>query len=113
MRQLTPLEIKRIKLLTEKSVELCLIEPTETGLGKSIMDATSSVRAYLKAKKIHDFEIQKQGQESKIQVTSYLIGTNGLINSMASLYRPNTKKGDPRIWFKGLGNYSNAKTFLE
>lgn len=112
MRQLTPLEIKRIKLLTEKSVELCLIEPTETGLGKSIMDATSSVRAYLKAKKIHDFEIQKQGQESKIQVTSYLIGTNGLINSMASLYRPNTKKGDPRIWFKGLGNYSNANDIL-
>jgi hypothetical protein len=40
MRQLTTVEINRIKLLTEKSVELTLIEPTENGLQKSIMDAT-------------------------------------------------------------------------
>ncbi len=49
MRKLTTLEIERIKLLTEKSVELCLIEPTETGLEKSIMDATGSVRTYLRS----------------------------------------------------------------
>ena len=55
MRQLTTLEIERIKILTENSVELCLIEPTETGLVKSIMDATGSVRNFLKSKKIHDF----------------------------------------------------------
>ncbi|MEY3426349.1 MAG: hypothetical protein RL679_1707, partial [Bacteroidota bacterium] len=29
-----------------------------------------------------------------------------------SLYRPNTKNGDPRIWFKGLGNYSKANDVL-
>ena len=112
MRQLTNLEINRIKLLTEKSVELCLIEPTGTGLEKSIMDATGSVRTYLKANNIHDFELQKQGQESKIQIASFLFGTNELINSVASLYRPNTKKGDPRIWFKGLGEYSKANDIL-
>jgi hypothetical protein len=112
MRQLTTLEINRIKLLTEKSVELCLIEPTGTGLEKSIMDATGSVRTYLKASNIHDFELQKQGQESKIQIASYLIGANELINSLASLYRPNTKNGDPRIWFKGLGAYSKANDIL-
>ncbi len=112
MRQLTNLEINRIKLLTEKSVELCLIEPTGTGLEKSIMDATGSVRTYLKANNIHDFELQKQGQESKIQIASFLFGTNELINSVASLYRPNTKKGDPRIWFKGLGAYSKANDIL-
>jgi len=49
MRQLTTLEINRIKLLTENSVELTLIQPTETGLLKSIMDATGSVRAFLKS----------------------------------------------------------------
>ncbi len=112
MRQLTTLEINRIKLLTEKSVELCLIEPTGTGLEKSIMDATGSVRAYLKANNIHDFELQKQGQESKIQINSFLISSDSLVNSVASLYRPNTKKGDPRIWFKGLGTYSNANDIL-
>ena len=112
MRQLTTLEIDRIKLLTEKSVELCLIEPTGTGLEKSIMDATGSVRTYLKANNIHDFELQKQGQESKIQITSFLISSDSFVNSVASLYRPNTKKGDPRIWFKGLGSYSNANDIL-
>ncbi len=112
MRQFTTLEINRIKLLTENSVELTLIEPTETGLVKSIMDATGSVRLFLKSKNIHDFEIQKQGQESKVLVNSVLLGTDAIVNSVASLYRPNTKKGDPRIWFKGLGSYANANDIL-
>ena len=112
MRQLTPIEIDRIKILTENSVELCLIEPTETGLVKSIMDATGSVRNFLKTKGIHNFELQNQGQESKVQITSKLIDSDKVINSLASLYRPNTKNGDPRIWFKGLGNYSEANDIL-
>ena len=112
MRQLTEIEIERIKILTENSIELCLIEPTETGLQKSIMDATGSVRNFLKSKNIHDFALQNQGQESKIQITSKLITSSNLENSVASLYRPNTKNGDPRIWFKGLGNYSKANDVL-
>lgn len=112
MRQLTKVEIERIKFLTEKSVEVTLIEPTGTGLEKSIMDATGSVRAYLKDKNIHDYELQNQGQDSKIQVNSYLVSPDGLIKSIASLYRPNTKKGDPRIWFKGLGSYAKANDIL-
>ena len=112
MRQLTNLEISRIKLLTEKSVELCLIEPTRTGLEKSIMDATGSVRTYLKANSIHDYELQKQGVENKTQVSSFLIESTQLTHSIGSLYRPNTKKGDPRIWFKGLGHYSKPNDIL-
>ena len=112
MRQLSEIEIDRIKILTENSVELCLIEPTETGLQKSIMDATGYVRNFLKSKKIHDFTLQNQGQESKIQITSKLITSSNLENSVASLYRPNTKNGDPRIWFKGLVNYSKANDVL-
>lgn len=112
MRQLSTVEINRIKLLTEKSVELTLIEPTENGLQKSIMDATGSVRTYLKSKLVHDFDLQKQGPENKIQIASQLISADGLVSSVASLYRPVTKKGDPRIWFKGLGNYADANDIL-
>jgi hypothetical protein len=112
MRPLSTVEISRIKLLTEKSVELTLIEPTENGLQKSIMDATGSVRTYLKSKLVHDFDLQKQGPESKIQIPSYLISVDGLVSSVASLYRPITKKGDPRIWFRGLGNYAEANDIL-
>lgn len=112
MRQLTAIEIDRIKLLTEKSVELCLIEPTQTGLNKSIMDATGSVRTYLQTKAIHDFALQNQGQDDKVLVKSTLISSFGIIPSSASLYRPITKNGDPRIWFKGLGSYAVANDIL-
>lgn len=112
MRQLTTFEKDRIKILTEKSVELCFIEPTETGLEKSIMDATGSVRNYLRANEIHDYDLQKQGPDYKIQIQSYFITSDGVIKSLASLYRPITKKGDPRVWFKGLGFYANAKDIL-
>lgn len=112
MRQLTSIEIDRIKILTENSIELCLIEPTETGLIKSIMDATGSVRNFLKSKNIHDFGLQNQGQESKVQIVTKFIESDKFANSIASLYRPNTKNGDPRIWFKGLGNYSKANDIL-
>jgi hypothetical protein len=112
MRQLSNLEINKIKLLTENSVELCLIEPTKTGLEKSIMDATGSVRVFLKNNNIHDYELQKQGTDFKIQVEALLISQQDVKQSVTSLYRPNTKKGDPRIWFKGLGAYSNPNDIL-
>lgn len=112
MRQLSKVEIERIKLLTEKSVEVALLEPTATGLGKSIMDATGSVRAYLKTQNIHDYALQRQEPEHKVLINAYLITSNRIINSVASLYRPNTKKGDPRIWFKGLATYAKANDIL-
>lgn len=112
MRQLTELEIERIKILTENSIELCLIEPTQTGLVKSIMDATGSVRSFLKSKNIHDFYSQGQGPEHKVLIQSVLVTSSVFIPSSASLYRPNTKKGDPRIWFKGLGQYARANDIL-
>lgn len=112
MRQLSPAEINKIKILTENSVELTLIEPTETGLKKSIMDATGPVRNYLKEKNLHDYSIQKQGQENKIQIAAFLIEDGKLSPSIASLYRPNTKNGDPRIWFRGLPVYAKANDAL-
>lgn len=112
MRQLSAIEVDRLKILTQNSVELTLIEPTLTGLEKSIMDATGMVRMFLKSKGIHDYEFQKQGQENKVLRTAFFINVNGLTNSVASLYRPNTKKGDPRIWFKGLGEYAKANDIL-
>jgi hypothetical protein len=56
VRKLTDEEQEKIKLLTKNQVSLTLIEPTENGLKKSIMDATGSVRSYLKSENIHDYE---------------------------------------------------------
>jgi hypothetical protein len=115
MRQLTKLEIDRIKILTEKSVELCLIEPTGTGLEKSIMDATGSVRTYLKASNIHDYELQKQGaKEHGVYVKTNLVIETKLIETNTSLYRPKAKgkSGDPRIWISKLPELVNANDIV-
>lgn len=112
MRQLSELEIDRIKILTENSVEVTLIEPTKTGLEKSIMDATGPVRSYFKTKGVHDYGSQGQGTENKVVIKSYLVEQDQLIYSQASLYRPTTKKGDPRIWFKGLGSYAQPNEII-
>ncbi|WP_332732640.1 MvaI/BcnI family restriction endonuclease [Flavihumibacter sp.] len=108
MRELTSSEIDKIKILTENSVELTLIEPTATGLEKSIMDATGPVRNYLRNKHLHDYELQGQGPEEKVLIDSFFVKEDQLLPSVASLYRPQTKKGDPRIWFKGLGAYAKS-----
>ena len=112
MRQLSTSELEKIKILTENSIELCLIEPTQTGLEKSIMDATGPVRLFLKENNIHDYQYQNQGPDNKTIIKSYFIERDALTTSAASLYRPNTKKGDPRIWFKGLPTYAKPNDVL-
>ncbi len=97
MRVLTSAEQAKIKLLTKNQVSLTLIEPTETGLKKSIMDATGNVRSFLKENNIHDYDVQGQGPENKVLIDTKIYVDFHIINSQASLYRPQTKKGDPRI----------------
>lgn len=102
MRNLTKNEQDKLKLLTKNQISLGLIEPTETGLKKSIMDATGSVRSFLKSESIHDYEIQNQGPTNKVVVPAVIHTGYETISSQASLYRPKTKQGDPRIWFYKL-----------
>lgn len=112
MRKLTSTEQNKIKLLTKNQVSLTLIEPTETGLKKSIMDATGSVRNYLKDENIHDYESQKQGPDSKIMIPTIIHTGFKTIKSKASLYRPITKSGDPRIWFYSLTKVADPNDII-
>ncbi len=112
MRSLNHFEEQNLKVLTENSVSLTLIEPTENGLKKSIMDATGTVRNYLKRTNYHDYNLQLQGTENKVIIGAIIYDENYLFNSRTSLYRPQTKKGDPRIWFSGLTKHSKANDIL-
>lgn len=112
MRKLSKHEEERLKLLTKNSVTVTLIEPTQNGLKKSIMDATGTVRNYLKSNGIHDYALQKQGQESKIILQGIIYDETKTYKSRISLYRPNTKKGDPRIWFSGLTKHASPNDIL-
>jgi len=106
MRKLTKAEQKKLKYLTQNSVSLTLIQPTETGLHKSIMDATGPVRNYLKSNDVHDYSSQGQGKKHKVLLDSFIIKENKLLKKKTSLYRPKSKDGDPRIWVYGLKSHA-------
>lgn len=82
MRKLTPIEETRLRALTSMSVEVSLLEPTETGLKKSILDATFPVRRYLRDNQLHDYENQRQGPENKTLIPSSLLNVKIVIPSI-------------------------------
>lgn len=116
LRQLTDIERERMKRLTAESVDITLLQPTRTGLGKAIMDATASVRNYLKETGLHDFDLQGRGaRENGVKLDAYLLRETGLVETKVSLYKPEAKpnkEGDPRIWFYGLPAYAQADDML-
>jgi len=112
MRILSDSEQIKIKILTKNQISLALIEPTETGLKKSIMDATGPVRNFLKENNIHDYDLQKQGPEHKIIINAKIYAEFTVTSSNASLYRPITKNGDPRIWFSGLTKFAHPNDIV-
>lgn len=87
-----------LEMLGRIGVEAALLVPTPTGLEKSILDATDGLREYLTAYNYHDYSDQSQGKDGKVQRDAFLVRANSLEKTAVSLYRPNTKKGDPRIW---------------
>ena len=105
---------KAIRFFNSYAINASFIVPTEVGLGKSIMDATSQLRIFLKENNIHDYEGQAQGSEGKVIKDSYFVEELQLTTSKTSFYRPVTKGrgGDPRIWFSGLSKYAKAYNLL-
>ena len=112
MRPLTPHEQNNVKILTENQISCALIEPTQTGLNKSILDATGLIREFLKQNLIHDYDFQGQGPENKIQLDALIYEEFAVSKSITSLYRPLTKSGDPRIWFSGLAKITRPNDIL-
>jgi hypothetical protein len=93
-------------------IEAAYIVPTITGLEKSILDAHEGLRNYFRRTNFHDYGIQQQGTEFKRLEKCFFITENEIIESKVSLYRPQTKTGDPRIWFYDLNNYTSAHNLL-
>lgn len=111
-RELVP-ELKtrisdNIKQLTRLGVEFSVFEPTITGLKKSILDATQPVRTHFELEEFHFYWEQGQGPEYKVLTDAMFLSDDIVATSKASLYRPKTKKGDPRMWFRGLPQFSDA-----
>ncbi len=106
-RELNKNEKDCLSYLNKYGVSCALIFITNTGLEKSILDATRQVRKLFKDAGFHDYDKQPQGQDSKIIVEGRFISHDIIQQTKISLYRPNTKDGDPRIWPTGLKNYAS------
>ena len=103
------LSFKNRKFLAQKGIDYGLLSITQTGLEKSIMDAVGSLRTYLKDNQYHNYDEQLQGTTFKVINPCILVHSDNVAqNQKVSLYRPETKKGDPRIWIYGLKNCAQA-----
>ena len=107
MREFNAFEAKNVKFLVNKQIEYATIQITQTGYKKGILDTTVPVRAYFLEKGVHDFEKQPKGQENKKIVNSYILIDTAIKETQTSLYRPETKDGDPRMWVYKLKDYVN------
>lgn len=110
----TPIE-SVLPIFADKGIDVAFLVPTETGMKKSIMDAIAPFREFLKAKGIHDYERQDKGTANKKTVPTYIVNPetpNHQWATATSLYRPETKQGDPRIWISGLTKFANPWNLL-
>jgi hypothetical protein len=93
-------------------VNVAFLVPTNTGLRKFILDANTQLRNFLRDSGEHDFTTQGVGQSAKkIIPVMWWSPEEESILSM-SLYRPKTKRGDPRLWIGGLSKKVNARDVL-
>lgn len=99
--------IKTYEKFRKFELPVTFIVPTDTGLKKSIMDATYPVRSFLLERGLHNFSEQETGENSRVYLESLILANDQVISTKTSLYRPNTKEGDPRIWVYKLAQYSD------
>lgn len=91
-----------------KNVKFTQVQITATGLKKSILDATTPMRTYFKENKVHDYALQNKGQDNKVIIKTYILTEYKEIETQTSLYRPETKDGDPRLWIYRLKETTEA-----
>ena len=108
MRPFTPFEKRNMEYLVNKNVKFTQVQITATGLKKSILDATTPMRTYFKENKVHDYALQNKGQENKVIIKTYILTEYKEIETQTSLYRPETKDGDPRLWIYRLKEVTEA-----
>lgn len=102
-----------LKVFNAFDLDVGLLVPTKTALEKGIMDATASVRDYLTDREFHDYSTQGQGAKAHgVERPAKYVWPDRLEATTASLYRPETKKGDPRIWFSKLKGYASPFNLL-
>ncbi|MBK1828486.1 hypothetical protein JIN81_15745 [Haloferula rosea] len=78
---------------------------TETGLQKNILDATAPHRELFRDNGFHCYDTQGQGEANKVTRDAVIFDHGQKVGIPIFLYRPKTKKGDPRFWLSRLRRF--------
>lgn len=108
MRAFNKFELDNFRTIANLGIRYTTFQTYWTALDKGYFDAIAPIRAYFVEEGIHDYSIQGQGQINKEYRDGFLLTEALAIPAKASMYRPNTKKGDPRLWFSRLHKYAKA-----
>ena len=101
-RSLSTIESANLAAMNQFGVTSVLLFVTSTGIEKSILDATEPIRQFLRSNFIHSYDEQAKGTGNKVFLPATIVNDTGEYKTKVSLYRPETKNGDPRMWFYGL-----------
>ncbi|MDR7161386.1 MvaI/BcnI family restriction endonuclease [Arthrobacter sp. BE255] len=104
MRELSDLERLNVEFLVRLDVPFGLLEQTNTTLGKAYSDATQEFREFLVAADVHNYAQQPQGPAHKAVRKATVIIRGEALPSEVAMYRPVTKKGDPRFRISKIKN---------
>lgn len=104
---------QNLYLFSELNLDMSFLFITETAFEKGIIDVTIPFKNFLKDHALHDYDSQGQGnEENGVKIPTLLLLDDGIVELESSLYRPKTKNGDPRIWFRGIKKYYNSEAFI-
>jgi hypothetical protein len=99
---ITEHEKRAVSAMRDTVGDFALLRVTPTGLEKRIVDANRRVREYFRSTGFHEYDGQPQGDAGRVLRPASLLDATGRRRAVASLYRPKTKAGDPRLWIGGL-----------
>lgn len=108
MRPFNDFEQRNLKFLVNLNIKFTQVEITPTGLKKGILDSTAPMRTFFLEEGVHNYDEQSQGPEYKVMQKACILTETSQCITEASFYRPNTKKGDPRMWIYKLGQYTEG-----
>ncbi len=106
-RKLSQHESEKVAILEKYGIKYALLFLTETGLTKNILDATALIVKLLKIEHVHDYDLQKQGRGHKVMLPCIILNGSEREETKVSLYRPETRDGDRRLWPGRLNSFAS------
>ena len=105
-------EAKNLIAINNTGTPSALLFLTAAGISHALLDATELVRRFFEAADFHFYERQSQGPKHKVIKRCILALDTDVVETTVSLYRPVTKKGDPRLWISGLRDHAKPGDIL-